>query len=170
MGEKSRPFIERRPDTPAPLAALVMQCLEKEPEQRPQSAADVARVLDSVTSSGTTPSAPSVLAGRIPLGKAFAVWAVGAALVGLTAWAATVVIGLPDWVLPGAVGVMLAGLPIIGFTAWVQRVASRSYMATPTFTPGGTAAAPSNPWLWSARACASTRAASRSSRRRAWRR
>jgi TolB-like protein len=61
----------------------------------------------------------------------------------LTAWAATVVIGLPDWVLPGSIGVMLAGLPIIGFTAWVQRVAARSYTATPTFTPGGTAAAPS---------------------------
>jgi tetratricopeptide (TPR) repeat protein len=37
---------------------------------------------------------------------------------------------------------MLAGLPIIGLTAWVQRVAHRSYTATPTFTPGGTAAAP----------------------------
>ena len=33
---------------------------------------------------------------------------------------------------------MLAGLPIIGFTAWVQRVTQRAYTATPTFTPGGT--------------------------------
>jgi tetratricopeptide (TPR) repeat protein len=36
--------------------------------------------------------------------------------------------------------VMFAGLPIIGFTAWVQRVAHRTYTATPTFTPGGSAA------------------------------
>jgi len=35
---------------------------------------------------------------------------------------------------------MLAGLPIIGFTAWVQRVAKRAYATTPTVTPGGTVA------------------------------
>ena len=46
------------------------------------------------------------------------------ALVGVTAWAATDVIGLPDWVLPGSLGVMLAGLPVIGITAFVQRAAS----------------------------------------------
>jgi len=141
MGEKPRPIAERRLDTPTVLAELVMQCLEKEPDLRPRSAADIARVLDSVTSSGTTASAPAILAGRIPIGKALAFWVVGAALVGLTAWAATVVIGLPDWVLPGSIGIMLAGLPIIGFTAWVQRIAHRTYTATPTFTPGGTATA-----------------------------
>ena len=143
MAEKPRPIAERRLDTPPALADLVMQCLEKEPDHRPQSAADVARVLDSVSSSGTTPSAPAILAGRIRVGRALALWAAATALVLLTAWAATVVIGLPDWVLPGAIGVMFAGLPIIGFTAWVQRVAHRTYTATPTFTPGGTAAAPS---------------------------
>ena len=139
MSERPRSIAERRIDTPPALAALVMQCLEKEPDARPQSAADVARVLDSVTSSGTTPSAPSILAGRIHIGRALALWAAATAIVLLTAWAAMVVIGLPDWVLAGSIGVMLAGLPIIGFTAWVQRVAHRTYTATPTFTPGGTA-------------------------------
>jgi tetratricopeptide (TPR) repeat protein len=143
IGERPQPIAERRLDTPPTLAALVMHCLEKEPDDRPQSAADVARILDSVTSSGTTPSAPSVLAGRIPIGKALGLWVAASALVVLTAWAATSVIGLPDWVLPGSIGVMFAGLPIIGFTAWVQRVAHRSYTVTPTFTPGGTSAAPS---------------------------
>jgi tetratricopeptide (TPR) repeat protein len=33
---------------------------------------------------------------------------------------------------------MLAGLPIIGFTWYVQRTAHHAYTATPTFTPGGT--------------------------------
>ena len=139
LGEKPRDVRELRADTPEPLASLVMQTLEKDPAARPQTASDLVRVLDTVTSSSATAAAPSILAGRIPVGKALAFWAVGAALVGLTAWAATEVIGLPDWVLPGSIGVMLAGLPIIGFTAWVQRVAQKSYTATPTFTPGGTA-------------------------------
>src|SRR5688572_29977499 len=143
LGEKPRDVRELRADTPEPLAILVMQCLEKDPATRPQMAGDLVRVLDNVTSSGAATAAPGILAGRIPIGKAIGFWALGAALVGLTAWAATVVIGLPDWVLPGSIGVMLAGLPIIGFTAWVQRVAHRTYTATPTFTPGGTAAAPS---------------------------
>jgi len=143
LGEKPRDVRELRADTPESLAALVMQSLEKDPAARPQQAVDLVRVLDTVTPSGAATAAPGILSGRIPIGKAVAFWALGAALVGLTAWAATVVIGLPDWVLPGSIGVMLAGLPIIGFTAWVQRVATRSYTATPTFTPGGTAAAPS---------------------------
>ena len=141
LGENPRDIRELRSDTPESLAALVMQSLEKDPAARPQMAGDLVRVLDTVTSSGAATAAPGVLAGRIPIGKAIGFWALGAALVGLTAWAATVVIGLPDWVLPGSIGVMLAGLPIIGFTAGVQRVAHKSYTATPTFTPGGTAAA-----------------------------
>jgi tetratricopeptide (TPR) repeat protein len=141
LGEKPRDVRELRADTPESLAALVMQSLEKDPASRPQTANDLVRVLDTVTSSGAAAAAPGILAGRIPIGKALLFWAVGAALVGLTAWAATVVIGLPDWVLPGSIGIMAAGLPIIAFTAWVQRVAHRSYTATPTFTPGGTATA-----------------------------
>ncbi len=139
LGEKPRDVRELRPDTPESLAALVMQSLEKDPAARPQQASDLVRVLDNVTSSGAAAAAPGILAGRIPIGKAFGLWAVASALVALTAWAATSVIGLPDWVLPGSIGVMFAGLPIIGFTAWVQRVAHRTYTATPTFTPGGTA-------------------------------
>jgi tetratricopeptide (TPR) repeat protein len=57
--------------------------------------------------------------------------------VGITAWAATDVIGLPDWVLPGSLGVMFAGLPVIGTTAFVQRAAHKAYATTPQRTPGG---------------------------------
>ena len=126
------------PECPEPLAELVTRCLMKEPDDRPQQASDMARVLDNITSSGAAAAAPSILAGaRIRFGRAIALWAGATALVALTAWAATDVIGLPDWVFPGSLGVMLAGLPVILTTWYVQRAVHRAYTSTPQFTPGG---------------------------------
>ena len=138
LGETPRDVRELRVDVPPALADLVMRSLAKDPDHRPGQASDLVRVLDSVTSSGASTAAPSILAPRIRAGRALASWAVATALVGLTAWAATVAIGLPSWVMPGSLGVMLAGLPAIVFTAWVQRTTQKAYTATPTFTPGGT--------------------------------
>ena len=45
--EAPRPVGELRPDCPAPLAALVMQCLEKHPDARPPNADALVRSLDS---------------------------------------------------------------------------------------------------------------------------
>ena len=141
MGETPKDIRTLRADCPESLAELVMRCLEKEPSRRPQQAADLVRVLDTITSSGSTAAAPSILAGgRIRLGKALAIWAGATALMALAAWAATKVIGLPDWVFPGTLGVMLAGLPIILLTGYVQRVVLHSYTATPQLTPGGSSA------------------------------
>jgi tRNA A-37 threonylcarbamoyl transferase component Bud32/TolB-like protein len=141
MGETPKDPRVHRPDTPAPLAELVLACLAKNPDERPQHATDLVRVLDTVASSGSGAAAPAVLhGGRIRLGRALAIWAVATAVVALTAWAATDVIGLPEWVFPGSLGVMIAGLPAILGTAYVQRTALRAYTATPRHTPGGTAA------------------------------
>ena len=103
------------PTCPAALAELIMTCLAKDPDGRPQQASELVRVLETVTTSGNAAAVPAVLhGGRFPIGKALGLWAAATATVGVTAWAATEVIGLPDWVFPGSLGVMLAGLPVIG--------------------------------------------------------
>ena len=47
ISEPAPDILTRRPDCPPLLGRLVMQCLEKEPEQRPGSAADLVRVLEN---------------------------------------------------------------------------------------------------------------------------
>jgi tetratricopeptide (TPR) repeat protein len=136
MSEVPRDLLEFRPDCPVALRDMVMQCLAKEPLDRPQGATALVRVLDSVTSSGSGAEVPAILhGGPIRLGRALGMWAVATSLVVVTAWAAREAIGLPDWVFPGAIGVMLAGLPVLGFTAYAQRLAHRAFTATPHRTP-----------------------------------
>jgi serine/threonine-protein kinase len=70
LGEAPLPLAARRPDTPPALAALVMQCLEKDPVRRPQSAAEIVAMLE-----GTRPAAE--LAGSEPPRRR-AMWKVAA--------------------------------------------------------------------------------------------
>ena len=55
ISERPVPVAEKRADCPAPMAQLVMQCLEKDPATRPQSARDILRALDGATSAGALP-------------------------------------------------------------------------------------------------------------------
>ena len=129
-----------RPDCPAELASLVMQCLAKDPASRPQDAAELLRRLEGVAS----PSAPQaampgiLIGGRPMLVRALAVYAAAFIGVAIVARAAIIAIGLPDWVFPGALAVMALGLPVILFTGYAQYVSHRMATATPTYTPGGT--------------------------------
>ncbi len=140
MAEDPQPVAELRPDTPPELAELVMQCLAKEAGARPQSAADLVRVLDVVTSSGTRAAMPAILlGGRNAVWKALGIYAVAFAVVALVAKAAIIAIGLPEWVFTGAILVMAFGLPVILFTGFVQHAARRAASATPGSTLGGAA-------------------------------
>jgi tetratricopeptide (TPR) repeat protein len=141
LGERPAHIESVRPDTPPALAELVTRCLEKNADDRPQDAAALVRTLDTLTTSGSTQPAPGLLlGGRAALRNALLIWAAAFLIVGLAARIATNEIGLPDWVFPGAVVVMLLGLPAILFTAYVQRTLHRSLAQTPAVTPGGTPA------------------------------
>jgi tetratricopeptide (TPR) repeat protein len=142
MSEAPRSISELRGDLPAALAGLVMQCLAKDPAERPQTANEVVRVLDSLASTGGGPVMPGVLLGGPAMFKrALGMYAAAFVIVAVIARAAIVGIGLPEWVFPGALIVMALGLPVILWTGYVQRVARRALATTPTFTPGGSPAA-----------------------------
>jgi tRNA A-37 threonylcarbamoyl transferase component Bud32/tetratricopeptide (TPR) repeat protein len=139
MSEAPKSITEFRGDLPPALADIVMQCLAKESDKRPQQAGDIARVLDTITSgSGMQSMPPVLLGGPAMLGKALAIYAAAFVAVAILAKAAIVGIGLPNWVFPGSMIVMALGLPVILWTGYVQRVARRAITMTPTFTPGGT--------------------------------
>src|SRR6478672_9220723 len=139
MGEAPQPVNELRPDVPLALGQLVMKCLSKDADDRPQRAADIVRVLETVTSSAGHEAMPMILAsGRGMFRKAMRVYVVAFAVVAVVAKAAIVAVGLPDWVFPGALVIMALGLPVILFTAYVHRTTRRVLGVTPTYTPGGT--------------------------------
>jgi serine/threonine-protein kinase len=50
------PVSQARPDCPAPLARLVMSCLEKDPARRPQSARDLVAALATTTPTSISPA------------------------------------------------------------------------------------------------------------------
>jgi tetratricopeptide (TPR) repeat protein len=139
MAERPKNVAELRRDTPPMLAELVMRCLEKEPGERPDNAADLVRLLDVATTTSGSGAATSaaLLGGRVRLRVALGLWAVMSGAVWILAKAAIVGIGLPSWVLPGALIVAALGLPMILFTAFVQRTAHDALVRTPTLTPGG---------------------------------
>jgi eukaryotic-like serine/threonine-protein kinase len=134
LSETAIPITSLRPDCPAPLATLVTQLLQKDPADRPGSANDVLRALDAVT---TTSSPTLALGAPGMLPKVLGLYLVAVAAVAILAKAAVVGIGLPDWVFPGAVAVMLLGLPALLITAYIKGVARHAVSATPTLTPNG---------------------------------
>jgi tetratricopeptide (TPR) repeat protein/tRNA A-37 threonylcarbamoyl transferase component Bud32 len=142
MGEIPEPIKSLRPDTPDSLAELVMRCLEKDADHRPQQASQLVQVLETVTSGGGHAAMPSILlGGRSMVRKALLIYAAAFIAVAILAKAAIVGIGLPDWVFPGALVVMALGRPVVLFTAYVHHTTRRAVTQTPTYTPGGTSAA-----------------------------
>ncbi len=64
LSEAPVPVATRRADVPEPLARLVMQCLEKDPADRPQQAADVLEQLADAASAARTGTTGQYAAGN----------------------------------------------------------------------------------------------------------
>ena len=93
VAEAPEPITRRRPGLPPVLASLVMRCLEKRAADRPQTAADVVQLLDSVNtpSGGTTPAATTAWsAGRWPRAAALVAAGLAVAVLGIVAGRALV--------------------------------------------------------------------------------
>jgi serine/threonine-protein kinase len=127
-----RPLNEVRPSVPAPLAALVMRLLEKQPPDRIQSAREVLHGLDvppTISGEGVIPA----YGRQWPLAQVLGLYIGVAALVAVAAWLIRMLVGLPGWFLPSLAVLLLLGLPIVIVTALLhnQRVSD------PLSRPGG---------------------------------
>jgi serine/threonine-protein kinase len=123
LSEAPDPITAHRPDTPAPLAHLVMRCLEKEPADRPARAHDIVRVLEKVSAGEQRSAASATGSGRLARGLLLGFGSLVA--VAILARAAIISLGLPDWVLPASLVVdVLAIVAVVGRPRSVPRSAT----------------------------------------------
>ncbi|HEV8357215.1 MAG TPA: protein kinase [Gemmatimonadales bacterium] len=115
VSEPAPKVSDARPDTPPVLADLVTRCLAKDPDQRPRTAADLVPALDTVSTGSSLPAMTQFPPGSA-VRRALAWYAGAVVAVALLARLATSVIGLPEWVFPGALIAMALGLPVILLT------------------------------------------------------
>jgi eukaryotic-like serine/threonine-protein kinase len=138
LTETPKPITELRPAVPPALAALVMQCLEKEPGARPQSAREIGAALDAVSTGSSSALPGLVLSGPGGIRRSLGLYAVAFLVVAIVAKAAVVGFGLPDWVFAGAVALMAVGIPVVLATAYVNYTSLKVLSRTPARTAAGT--------------------------------
>jgi hypothetical protein len=132
MGKEPVPITSRRADVSPALAAIVTQCLAKDPDARPSAAREIARFLDTASTDSAGLATPLLLAGRGMLARMLGIYLLAFLVIVVVARAAVTSIPLPMWVFPGAIIVMALGLPVILATGYVQRVVRRDAGVTPT--------------------------------------
>jgi tetratricopeptide (TPR) repeat protein len=128
--ETPEPVTKHRSAASESLNVLIMRCLEKKAADRWQSAAELIPQLETMTtpSGGSTPTSTAPVAAVSSSGIQHHHPVRVAGLFGLASVAVLGVVyflmmqlGLPDWVLPGAVALLVVGLPIVLFTGRAER-------------------------------------------------
>ena len=125
--EAPEPVTKHRTTVPEPLNQLILRCLEKKPADRWQRAEELLPHLEAIltptggiTPTGTQPVISSGTQAAIERAHPVRVAALFAlASVGVLAivYAAVQLMGLPDWVFYGAIGLLAVGLPIMLLTS-----------------------------------------------------
>ncbi len=123
------PLAERAPGCPPVLAALIMRCLEKRADDRPQNAADLVPLLEgAATPSGGTAPAVVPISGATEAairrghpGRVATLFVIGAVIVLAAVRFLVLRLGLPDWVFWGAGLLLAVGLPIMVVTGVRER-------------------------------------------------
>ena len=132
LTETATPVAERRADGPPALARIVMSLIAKNAADRPSHVEDVLRALDALPSGSMAAVwAAARGGGPVTLGVTLALYAVGAAGVALLTRMAVLGIGLPEWVFPSVVVLLLLGLPALLATAYVLRATRRAEQRMP---------------------------------------
>ncbi|MCH7491920.1 MAG: protein kinase, partial [Gemmatimonadetes bacterium] len=145
--QQPEPMTMHRSTIPAALNELVMRCLAKLPADRWQKADDLKQQFEAMTtpSAGVTPTGtqPVVSSGTeaairqahpVRVAGLFGLASIGALAI---VYVLMTVIGLPDWVLYGAIGLLVVGLPIMLLTGHHERqraMASTTGLAVTTPT------------------------------------
>ncbi|MGH7497394.1 MAG: protein kinase domain-containing protein [Gemmatimonadales bacterium] len=140
------PAAQYRPSISPALNAIVMRCLEKRAADRWQSATELVAQLDSAATptSGIAPSGAATIVvssgteaalRRGHPARVAGFFVLGSVVVLALVWVLVQRLGLPDWVLYGAGGLLAAGLPIMLATGLQERrrtVARTTGMVRPT--------------------------------------
>ena len=129
--EAPEPVTKHRTTVPPALNELILKCLEKKPADRWQRADELIPHVTAMltptggmTPTGTQPVISSGTAAAIERAHPLRVAGLfGLAAVGVLAivYAAVQLIGLPDWVFYGAIGLLAIGLPIMLLTSYHER-------------------------------------------------
>jgi eukaryotic-like serine/threonine-protein kinase len=128
--KKPEPVTAHREAIPPALNTLVMRCLEKHPADRWQNGTELLQQLEAMAtpSGGVTPtgSAPYDAVAAAAAARAHPLRVAG--LFALSSVAVLGVVyflmnqlGLPGWVMPWAIGLLVVGLPIVVTTGLVER-------------------------------------------------
>lgn len=128
--QEPEPLLNHRPNLPPGLSQAIMRCLAKRPADRFQTADELLAALEPhATASASSTPASTAPVRAVPMPNQWyghpvrvgALFALASAAVLALVWFLTKEVGLPTWVMPGAIALLAIGLPIMLATGVIER-------------------------------------------------